>query len=69
MKTSELIKNLQVSLELNGDIPVRIPTDLENHEDKKGDSVLVIGSATLVNDDETPDYLMICDRHTMDAFL
>lgn len=69
MKTSELIKNLQTSLEVNGDVQVRIPTDLENSVDEKGDSVPLVGTAALVNEDESADYLLLCDRNTMDAFL
>lgn len=65
---SEVIEHLSKILKEDGDLPVRFTNSYEQDEDY-GDSQPVVGFTILLEEDETPDYVLVCDRNTLDAFL
>lgn len=66
MKTSELIKDLQNVLEKQGDLPVEIVT--VDHESTDSDSLPAYATVTIVNENNRPSYVLICDEVSRDAF-
>lgn len=66
MKASELIKYLTKFKKENGDIEVRLPSELIA-DSEKSDTTECVGIATLLNSDDTPAYGLLCDHATMDS--
>lgn len=66
MKTSILIMELQLSLKEHGDIPVKFVSEAAK-DSEDGDTVTVAGLATMLHDDDTASYVLICDQDSIDG--
>lgn len=67
MKMSELISYCQQALKEQGDLEIKIADTDENKVGEDSTSELA-GVITIMNDETTPAYFLICDPSTVDMF-
>lgn len=67
LTASKLVEFLQEAIADNGDLPVRFVT-IEEEDPEFGDSQPVVGFTTIMNDDDTPDYFLLCEETMTEAF-
>lgn len=67
MKMSELIDHCQKALKAQGDLEVKIADTEENKVGEDSTSELA-GIVTIMTDEKTHGYFLICDHSTADMF-
>ena len=68
MLTSVLVKQLQEVIARDGDIEVLIPAEATS-DTREDDQVEIAGLSTLIDENEKALSVLICDQHTLDAFI
>lgn len=68
MTISELQAHLARVQTESGDLEVRFAADVIDDDEDLGDTVRVAGVATALDENEKPEYVLICDENTLDAF-
>lgn len=68
MLISELIKQLEEVKARDGDVEVLIPAEATS-DTREDDQVEIAGLSTLIDENEKALSVLICDQHTLDAFM